>query len=300
MDFALFLAKKTISTFLSPLGLSLMLWLAGLVLWLRKPGSRPAIVLVAIGGLWVLAMSLPTTAHHVLRPLEVSAGGYAEPAELSRKGVKFIVVLGGDGRVGKLTPADRVAYSSLVRLMEGIRLWKGVPGAKLVLSGGRLSSKAVPVGEAMAVLAKELGVPPDALVLETQSWDTDDEARLLKPVLGETAFALVTSACHVPRSMLIFKARGMRPLPAPADFETTDSPPAGWLAWLPREDSLARSAKGVHEYLGIAAVRVKEFLRARNPLRTATVRRGTGVWATADRSSFTLLPLDPQQRGRTT
>jgi len=129
MSWLLFVAKKIISAFLYPLGASLLLWLAGIICWWRRPRSCAGPVLVTAGAVWLFLMSLPITGFFLLHSLEAQAGKYADPIELSRNGVKYIVVLGGDLRPGQLTSADRIAYSSLVRLMEAIRLWKQLPGA---------------------------------------------------------------------------------------------------------------------------------------------------------------------------
>ena len=102
--------------------------------------------------------------------------------------------------------------------MEGIRLWKSVPDSKLVLSGGTFSPRKMATGLGMALLARELGVPQDAIVLESRSWDTTDEARLLKPILGENKFALVTSAYHMRRAVLTFKRMGLDPNPRAGGF----------------------------------------------------------------------------------
>ena len=56
-------------------------------------------------------------------------------------------------------------------------------------------------GQAMAAMAVQLGVPKQAIIMENASWDTEDEARLLRQRLDGRAFALVTSAIHMPRSM---------------------------------------------------------------------------------------------------
>jgi len=85
-----------------------------------------------------------------------------------------------------------------------------------------VSKKTMTTADGMALLAEELGVPRDAIILEAQSWDTEEEARLLKPILGADRFALVTAACHMPRSVLNFRGKGLNPIPAPADFETAE------------------------------------------------------------------------------
>ena len=139
MEWPLFVAKSIIGGALNPICISLLLCLTGATLWILRPRRRVGFVLVMSGSLVLLVMSLPLTGDRLVRSLELKAGEYADPRELSRNDVKWIVVLGGDLRGGDLSPADRVAYSSLVRVMEGIRLWKAMPDSKLVLSGGTYS-----------------------------------------------------------------------------------------------------------------------------------------------------------------
>lgn len=264
MSWLLFLAKKCISALLYPLGLALVLWVAGLFLWIRKRESRGGFVLILCGGLILMAASSPLIADKLLASLELKAGPYADPAALQRTGVQFIVVLGGDLRAGDLTPADRIAYSSLVRCMEAVRLWKHLPGCKLVLSGGSLSADKMSTAEGMALLAQDLGVPPQAMILETESWDTADEAEFLKPLLGTHPFALVTSASHMMRSVMIFQRAGLSPIPAPADFEAKKKS-TGYGGFLPKATALAIAHKAVHEYLGISLIYLKDFIRVRSP-----------------------------------
>jgi uncharacterized SAM-binding protein YcdF (DUF218 family) len=259
MDWLLFLTKKTISLALYPLGASLLMWALGTLVWLRRPRSRAGVLLMWVGGLWLLAMSLPVTGFYLLHSLEARAGGYADPGKLASDGVKYIVVLGGDLRPGKLTAADRIANTSLVRLMEAIRLWKSLPDGKLVLSGGRYSPKIMTTGDGMAELAREMGVPHDAILVERESLDTDDEAQLLKPLLGVHPFALVTTACHMPRSLMLFRGKGLNPIPAPADFETKEFV-FELVGILPRMSGLDKSHKATHEYLGICVLMMKQYV----------------------------------------
>ena len=126
--------------------------------------------------------------------------------------MEYIVVLGGTSFTNEMSASD-IWDRSVLRLLEGVRLWKDMPGAKLVLSGGAPSS-----AEVMAVLPMRLQVPRESLILETRALDTDDEANLFKPIVGDTPFALVTSASHIPRALRLFRSNGMNPLPCPCDF----------------------------------------------------------------------------------
>jgi uncharacterized SAM-binding protein YcdF (DUF218 family) len=269
MTWILFLAKKTIGAFLQPVGLSLALWIVGIILWIRGRGSKAGFVPVLCAGLVLLAASSPLLSAKLIKSLELKAGPYANAAELQKKGVQFIVVLGGDLRSGNLTPSDRVACSSLVRCMEGVRLWKSLPTSKLILSGGSTSSRKMSTAQGMALVAQDLGVPREAIVLETKSLDTAEEAELLNPVLGRSPFALVTSASHMWRSLIIFRRVGLNPVPAPADFEG-QVPAIELGTLLPDASSILMSQKAVHEYLGVCLVLLKDLITGRSPADDVT------------------------------
>ncbi len=218
MEWASFVVKNLVGRMLNPICAALLLSFIGTIIWVLRPDRRTGLILVVSGALLLLVMSLPMTGGLMVHSLELKAGMYADPAELSRAGVRWIVVLGGDLRGGDLSPADRVACTSLVRVMEGVRLWKELPKSKLVLSGGTISSRKMATGMGMALLAQEIGVPKDAIVVESQSWDTEDEARLLKPVSGERQIR----AGHVclPHEAIgfAFQAYGSRPDPRARRF----------------------------------------------------------------------------------
>lgn len=259
-----FLAKKLISRLLLPLGQVLVLWLAGALLWWRRPAKRTGPMLMIIAGLWLLVLSLPLTGGGLLYPLEAQNWTYASPAALSARGVRDIVVLAGGSGDGEVTEADRLSAASLKRLLEGVRLWRKMPGAKLVLSGGGFYGE-VSAGRAMAAMAGELGVPNEAVIMENASWDTEDQARLLQQLLQHRLdgqpFALVTSAIHMPRSLAWFRGYGLNPVAAPCDFRSKDMR-FNWLSLLPSANALRDSQDAFHEYLGLAWQRLKLALGA--------------------------------------
>ena len=74
------------------------------------------------------------------------------------------------------------------------------------------------IAEALADVANAQGVPREAIVLEDDSWTTEDQARLVAAIVGKEPFALVTSAYHMPRSLMLFRFAGLDPIPAPADY----------------------------------------------------------------------------------
>jgi uncharacterized SAM-binding protein YcdF (DUF218 family) len=266
MSMLLFTMKKVISAAILPLGASLLMLITGFAGLLIRPGSRLARSLCLMGILVLTVSSMPCTGRFLIGLLESEAGGYADPRVLAARGVRDVVVLGGGVASGELTPVDQ-AEPSLVRALEGVRLWKGIPGARLILSGGAVGSE-VGSGEAMARAVSEFGVPETAVLVERESLDTESEAALLAPHLGDRSFALVTSAFHMPRSLEIFRRHGLDPIPAPCDFRGR-SPSFGIFSVLPGAQALDRTQTAVKEYIGRIWSRLKYWFmnNATHPIR---------------------------------
>jgi len=258
MEEIIFVAQKIIMRLLFPVFISLGLGIAGIVLWKRR---GLALFLVSAGVLWLAVTSFPITGLLLIRSLESKAGPYADPAKLSALGVRYVVVLSGGFRRGDLTPTDRVA-DSLQRLCEGIRLQRGIPGCTLVLTGGAIPglSDEMSIARALADVAEQMGVPKESMILETHSWTTAGQAKLVAPVVGNAPFALVTSAFHMPRSLMLFRFKGMDPAPAPADFITREIA-LNYDTLIPQAQGISFSQTAVKEYIATWAQMALHRLR---------------------------------------
>ena len=104
--------------------------------------------------------------------------------------------------------------------------------------------------EIMADVAIALNVDKKDIVLEVSSRDTKDEALLIKKIVGDDEFILVTSASHMVRSMALFRKQGMDPIPAPTDFWIKERQRMGAEVF-PSAYKLRMAERAVHEYLGI-------------------------------------------------
>ncbi len=100
----------------------------------------------------------------------------------------------------------------MVRLIEGVRLHREIPGSKLILSGDNDSA------EGMATMAEALGVSGEDIVPAFEPRDTEEESQQIAPIVGAQRFILVTSASHMPRAMGLFRKRGLQPIAAPTDY----------------------------------------------------------------------------------
>ncbi|MGB6067558.1 MAG: ElyC/SanA/YdcF family protein [Desulfomonilaceae bacterium] len=195
---------------------------------------------------WLLIASLPITAYLIMRPLEDMAGPAASPEALKQLGVQYLLVLGGDG------PADR-------RVVEGIRLFRHLPNTHLIVSGG-LGVRADAIGK----FPLEMGVPKGALIVETQLYDTQDEAGSFGKIMGKRPFALITSAFHIPRAMMLFRASGLNPVAAPCEYRAKKLDPFP-MYLLPSADALLTTQLAMHEYFGIGWLYLRERLFSLHP-----------------------------------
>lgn len=156
----------------------------------------------------------------------------------------------------KIPVTSQLSHASLVRTIEAVRLHRKIPGSKLIFSGGSVF-EVHPEAETMATLAREIGVSPEEIVLESESMDTADQAQHIKPIIGNNVFVLVTSAAHLPRVMALFEKQGMHPIPAPTDHHAPDRQALSLDDIFPSPYSLADSQGGLHEYLGIIWSRLR-------------------------------------------
>jgi uncharacterized SAM-binding protein YcdF (DUF218 family) len=253
----MFLFKKIVGPFFFPLSLCLEIFLIGLfLLWFTRK-KKAGKIFVSAGVISLILCTYGAVPRLLLKPLE-----YRYPSLLSVKDlpeIRWIVILGGGHTSDPQMPANsQIYHSSLARLVEGIRLHHSLPGSKLILSGGVLYDP-VPEAKVLAEVALALRVERQNLILESLPKDTEEEARLIQETVGKDAFALVTSASHMPRAMGLFKKLGMHPIPAPTDYGVKESTgeeinPG---KFFPGSTHLQNTEAAVYEYLGLAWAKLR-------------------------------------------
>lgn len=173
----------------------------------RRPRLGRVLVAISLGLLFLLSF----------RPFSDSLGGSLErrfPAYADQP-VEFIWVLGG-GHIsdGELPVTSWVGPQSLARVAEGVRLAEMNPQAQLVFSGFS-GTDTLPSAEVNRSLAMALGVDSTRIIIKPHPRDTREEAMAAAPLVGNHPFALVTSATHMSRAVMIFRNQGLDPIPAP-------------------------------------------------------------------------------------
>lgn len=249
----MFVLRKVVSLLLLPFNVSLLLILFGLgLLFTRR--QRAGKTFLFLGLFILLIFSLPPVSQRLIGSLESHYNPLSHAA-VAQSNIRWIVVLGG-GHNSRRPTGVQLSSSSLARLTEGIRIYRARPGMKLILSGGAVFDP-MPNAVAMRNTARLFGIGEADMLLESESMDTEDEARLLAPVLKKEPFFLVTSAVHMPRSVALFRKQGTNPLPAPTDYAFQSSNPPLMLRILPNVNAFQQSERALREYMGITWSRLR-------------------------------------------
>lgn len=187
--------------------------------------------------------------------------------------VDAIVVLGGCTQP-QLAPRSWVEIMDEGdRLIHAARLYQAGNAPRVILSGGRIDWAGGGGSEAadMAQMMQFFGVPYSAILRDDTSLNTYENAVNVKQIMdaqGIKRILLVTSAFHMPRSLLIFKKLGIEAIAAPTDFVATSgeaqalqaSPESTTLNLLPDAYRLEKTTKALKEYVGMAVYRLRGWL----------------------------------------
>lgn len=253
-----FLLKKIVSLFFQPLSIVLVLLVSGLILlWLTKKKNLGRII-ITLGTIVLLLASYGFMADRLVVSLESRYSPLLDVSNIrNSQDIKWIVVLGGGAHPDPRLPiSSQLAPSSLIRLLEGIRLHRQLPGSRLIISGGAAFQDA-PESETMAKMALLMGVNEKDMVRENRSMDTADQAKMIARTVGRNRFILVTSAIHMPRSVALFRKFGMDPIPAPTEYIVVRQSHVHPRSFFPVADSLDKMEAAIHEYLGLIWLHVQ-------------------------------------------
>jgi uncharacterized SAM-binding protein YcdF (DUF218 family) len=123
-----------------------------------------------------------------------------------------IVVLGAGA-----SPDGQLSNQSLRRLVGGLTLYRRGLAPRVIVMGPAFQGGPVEA-EVRATLARDIGVPAGALVVEGRGLTTRHEAAVAAERMRETGgrrILLVTGAQHMPRARLLFERAGLEVIPAP-------------------------------------------------------------------------------------
>jgi uncharacterized SAM-binding protein YcdF (DUF218 family) len=240
----LFFLRKLIEALLLPIGICGLLTIAGVVLRRRW---------IAIAGVATLcAFSMQIVGRLMLRPLEKV---YAPTTVAAAPNADAIVVLSGAVLRGTAPPGVQWGESAN-RFFTGIDLALAGKAEVIVISAGMLPSD----GEILRQTAIRDGLPPDRIIVTPRVLTTEEEARAISEIPDIHSILLVTSAFHMPRAVLLFRASGLDVSPFPTDERVLSPLGMSSTQFIPGSSALRESEDAMREYYGLAVYRLLLFL----------------------------------------
>lgn len=243
---------KILPVFLLPVGIILLLVLAGLVL------HRRMLIWTAIALLWL--GSTPVVSNLAIRAVERSA---VRNTAIDAPSADAIVVLSG-GRIVAPGAAAISEWGDANRFFGGVELFKAGKASLLVFTGGRLPwepKMARPEGEILSEYAKVLGVPAEHVVSTGAVANTAEEAGAVAALLVDrrmksghrpttTRVLLVTSAFHMVRAQKLFEREGLKVIPFPVNFQVSAGGALSVIDFLPSAGALSLTERAWREMYG--------------------------------------------------
>lgn len=239
--------NKLVGFVANPLFVGMALIAVGLALMLRKK-AKSASWLLGMALVWFWFWSMPIVGGWLCLPLEEDF-----PVQLAENmpEVDAIVIMGGG-----VWGTTNYPYASLNdgadRAWHAARLWKA--GKAPIIIPSNVDAELCDIK-----LLVDLGVPRDAVVLENRAVNTEENAKFVAEILTPknekgAKILLVTSACHMKRSLYMFEkyAPGIECIPAATDYQALPwkDLPFRFRSLLPSIDAFARNNSFIHEYIG--------------------------------------------------
>lgn len=234
----------------------LLLFFALFLLW---RGRRLAVAISCAVVFWVLGAGW-------LSPqlLSLAQHGFETQSSVTdvHFGAKTAIILLGGGT--EYTPDERLVpkHDVYPRIAAASALYQACESAggtcRVILSGGNPQHHALAEADDYRPYMLERGVKESDLAIDNTSLDTYANARNVKQLLhpdNDESLILVTSAYHMPRSLLSFAAFGMRPQPF---VSSVDVARAGTL--IPRGRGYIDAETAFHELVGIARFHIWRLL----------------------------------------
>jgi uncharacterized SAM-binding protein YcdF (DUF218 family) len=186
-------------------------------------------------------------------PLESSYPPLIDPAQVEPYDA-IIVLTAGTIPAEGLIPFPSVDGSMFRRLDEAWRLYRIRP-KPIIVSGGHVNPFTPARGENRVARDYLIrwGIPKEDVLGEGKSRDTFESAIEVGKLLrqkGWKRYLLVTSAAHMPRSIVAFKAKAPEPIPAPGDFSVGEFEREPF-QFFPSESAARRVLASLHEYMGL-------------------------------------------------
>lgn len=133
---------------------------------------------------------------------------FLKPEKISEHNFSTAIVVLGCLPLDDTTPGLDLTS----RVTKGVELWHSTPNAFLILTGGKTSAS-VSEAEMMSRVALAQNVPSQVILLEENSYSTEENARETATILKglkEISLILVSRRDHFPRAKLTFERYGFQ------------------------------------------------------------------------------------------
>jgi uncharacterized SAM-binding protein YcdF (DUF218 family) len=245
----MFVLKQFLKTLILPPGIWLLMLCAVIVFWKRNWARKFLITTVVLIGALHSGLTAKATRYYL-------ESRYAPLTDCRTAGQydAIVVLTGWLIPASGLIPRPQIDVAMYRRLEEAFRLYRQAP-KPIIVSGGHVDPF-TPSNNENRIACDYLvrwGVAETDIIQEPASRDTFESAFEVSKILtqrGWTRYLLVTSALHMPRSMLAFEATAPEPVPAPGDF-TVERISTSPLSFFPTEGAARDTYSALHEYVGL-------------------------------------------------
>jgi uncharacterized SAM-binding protein YcdF (DUF218 family) len=246
----MFVLKQFLKALILPPMPWLLMLLVVLIFWRRQWARK----LLLVTFLLILLSHCSPVNYALLYPLESRYVALPDPRKAGSYDAIVVLTSGMIPATG-LIPFPTIDESMFRRLEEAWRLYRIQP-KPIVVSGGHVNPF-TPDRDGNKIARDYLiqwGVPKNDVIGEDTSRDTFESAVEVHKLLthkGWKRYLLVTSASHMPRSMLVFAVRAPEPIAAPGDYSLGEfnlDP----LSVIPNVTAARKSYFTLHEYVGLA------------------------------------------------
>jgi uncharacterized SAM-binding protein YcdF (DUF218 family) len=253
--------SKLFPLLIYPLGLSCVLLIVGIFFFWKRPRLTAIVLCIS------LSLQLITGNYWFSQAIVQSLEFQNIPQQPLPQAAAIVVLGGGTLSASPPRPWVEVAEAG-DRVLYGAKLYRDGKAPLVILSGGRVEwyGAGPPEAADMAELLQGMGVPNQAIVLETASNNTYENAVNVQKILQQRQITgpllLVTSAMHMPRALAIFRHLKMTTIAAPTDFRTTRIPDrqgfGGFVISLfPDAEEMYKTTLALKEYVGLFIYRLQ-------------------------------------------
>lgn len=239
--------NKIVGFVANPLFIGMVMILVGLVLVLLKK-RKSAMWTLGATITWFWFWSMPIVGGWLGYCLEKDY-----PVRLAEElpAADAIVLMGG-GVWGDECYPYACLNEAADRTWHAARLWKASKAPIIIPSNVNAE-----FGDVRLLV--DLGVSRDAVVLENKAVNTEENAKFVKEILAaknakSAKVLLVTSACHMRRSLYMFEkyAPEIECIPAATDYQVLPwhDKPFGIKSFLPSISAFDRNNAFIHEFMG--------------------------------------------------